>query len=266
MEGQRVAQMLGVSAWLADAALELPLKGCRSPYILHLATHGFFQQDKKQEAEDVVHFDIRQRNPMAGPGMENPLLRSGLALAGANTFLRGGRLPAAAEDGLLTAEDVAGLDLLATELVVLSACETGLGDARTGEGVMGLRRAFMLAGAKTLVMSLWKVNDTATALLMDRFYRNLLEEGMERDIALHAAQQYVRTMSARQLRKDIEWLCGGNVQRRRALLDQFHSDKYSDTDCPFAEPYYWAAFFCQGITKPFEKQIPEDKHMNEAER
>ena len=91
--------------------------------------------------------------------LKNPLLRSGLALAGANAWLQGLRPPADAEDGLLTAEDVTGLDLLATELVVLSACETGLGQVHIGEGVFGLRRAFVLAGARTLVMSLWKVPD-----------------------------------------------------------------------------------------------------------
>src|SRR5262249_33954311 len=119
---------------------------------------------------------------LTGPGMESPMLRSGLALAGANTFLRGASPPAEAEDGLLTAEDVAGLDLLDTELVVLSACDTGLGAVHLGEGVFGLRRAFVVAGAKTLVMSLWKVPDLATAFLMDRFYDNLLICGLGRDL------------------------------------------------------------------------------------
>ena len=182
--------------------------------------------------------------------MENPLLRSGLALAGAETFLRGGQLPVAAEDGLLTAEDVTGMDLIATEMVVLSACETGLGDIQTGEGVMGLRRAFMLAGAKTLVMSLWKVDDTATALLMDRFYRNLLEESMERDIALHEAQRYVRMLTIKQVRQEAGWLSGGDNGRRTKLLHRFNLRDYKGTDCPFAAPYYWAAFICQGVTRP----------------
>jgi CHAT domain-containing protein len=103
------------------------------------------------------------------------------------TFLRGGQLPPQAEDGLLTAEDVSGMDLLDTELVVLSACETGLGEVKVGEGVFGLRRAFVLAGAQTLVMSLWKVPDEATRELMRDFYAHLLA-GRPRAEALRAAQ------------------------------------------------------------------------------
>jgi hypothetical protein len=172
-EGERVATRLGVSPWLDGAALEGRLKtACRSPRILHLATHGFFLPDQERDlnsegrgpgfefggfsgAEDGM-------GRLSGPMMENPMLRSGLALAGANTWLKAGHPPEEAEDGLLTAEDVTGLDLLATELVVLSACETGLGQVHVGEGVFGLRRAFVLAGAKTLVMSLWKVPDGPT--------------------------------------------------------------------------------------------------------
>lgn len=84
-------------------------------------------------------------------------------------------MPEEAEDGLLTAEDVTGIDLLATELVVLSACETGLGEVQAGEGVFGLRRSFVLAGARTLVMSLWKVPDEQTRELMEDFYQRLLD-------------------------------------------------------------------------------------------
>ena len=113
---------------------------------------------------------------------ENPLLRSGLALTGANQH-EGGN----GEDGILTALEAAGLDLWGTKLVVLSACETGIGDVQNGEGVYGLRRALVLAGAKSEMMSLWKVNDAATHDLMIEFYRRL-ESGTGRSEALRQVQ------------------------------------------------------------------------------
>ena len=162
---------------------------CRSPRILHLATHGFFLEDQKHDPNQ----ERRDLGLSGGEGRlpENPLLRSGLALTGANTWLRGGAPPEEAEDGLLTAEDVSGLELLATALVVLSACETGLGEVRTGEGVFGLQRAFTLAGAKTLVMSLWSVPDDATRELMEDFYTCILA-GEGRADALRNAQLALR--------------------------------------------------------------------------
>jgi CHAT domain-containing protein len=178
-EGGQVAAVLGVEPRLGPAAVEARLKGCASPRVLHLATHGFCLPDQPGHPDGAG---------LAQGGLpENPLLRSGLALAGANTWLAGGALPAEAEDGLLTAEDVTGLDLLNSELVVLSACETGLGEVKAGEGVFGLRRAFQLAGARAVVMSLWKVPDEATCALMTGFYRNLLA-GQPRAEALRQAQ------------------------------------------------------------------------------
>ena len=142
---------------------------------------------------------------------ESPLLRSGLALAGANTWLFDEEvLPEEAGDGLLTGEDVTGLDLLDTEMVVLSACDTGLGDVRTGEGVLGLRHAFIVAGAKTLIMSLWSVPDLPTAILMERFYNNL-DGGMPRHRALNKAQHYVRTLNVGNMRN--EWLTPEMIER-----------------------------------------------------
>jgi CHAT domain-containing protein len=185
--------------------------------------------------------------------MENPMLRSGLALAGANTFLHGALPPAEAEDGLLTAEDVAGLDLLDTELVVLSACDTGLGAVHLGEGVFGLRRAFVVAGAKTLVMSLWKVPDLATAFLMDRLYDNLLERGLDRDLALREAQRATREATVGQLRG--EWLGPGALDRlaggspaARQELERLAAR--ADDERPFEAPAYWGAFILQGDTAP----------------
>src|SRR5262249_20263350 len=162
-------------------------------------THGFFLPEQPHDpgrlsrGMDFVGWGMESGSGrLSGPGMDNPLLRSGLALAGANTWLQHGSLPPEAEDGLLTAEDVSGFDLLDTELVVLSACDTGLGAVLVGEGVFGLQRAFVLAGARTLVMSLWKVSDLATALLMERFYENLLNRRLGRAEALRDAQLYTR--------------------------------------------------------------------------
>jgi CHAT domain-containing protein/tetratricopeptide (TPR) repeat protein len=221
-EGRQIGSLLGVEPWLDAAATEGRLKAtCHSPRILHLATHGFFLPDQElhlvqgtRHMYDMAMTVIDGRFagvPVGGPLMENPMLRSGLALAGANTFLRAGNLPEEAEDGLLTAEDVTGLDLLATELVVLSACDTGLGQVHVGEGVFGLRRAFVLAGAKTLVMSLWKVPDEPTRELMEDFYGRLLA-GEGRAEALRQAQLAMEA-------------------------------KYPD-------PFYWGAFICQGDPGP----------------
>jgi CHAT domain-containing protein/tetratricopeptide (TPR) repeat protein len=181
-EGREVAGRLGVKPLVGSAAVEGRLKRAVSPRVLHVATHGFFLADRQADNKRKV------RAVVAG----NPMLRSGLALAGANAWLAGGKPPAEAEDGLLTAEDVTGLDLLGTELVVLSACETGLGEVRAGEGVFGLRRAFQLAGAQTVVMSLWRVPDDPTRELMAGFYRRLLE-GLPRAEALRQAQLELKT-------------------------------------------------------------------------
>ena len=114
---------------------------------------------------------------------DHPGLLSGLVFAGANAEPEEGR-----DDGYLTAEEVGWLDLSGVELVVLSACETGLGRARSGEGLLGLRRAFRTAGAKTVVSSLWSVRDESTADLMRAFYRNLWTRGMGKLEALRSAQ------------------------------------------------------------------------------
>ncbi|NER82554.1 MAG: CHAT domain-containing protein, partial [Leptolyngbya sp. SIO1D8] len=182
LEGERIGQLLGVKPWLDADVRETPLKACRSPQILHIATHGFFLPNQKHNPNEdhlntfgmISSSSNGAMERLSANRLENPLLRSGLALAGANTWLKDGALPEDAEDAILTAEDVTGMNLLSTEMVVLSACETGLGEVQTGEGVFGLRRAFVLAGAKTLVMSLWKVPDRQTQMLMEDFYERIL--------------------------------------------------------------------------------------------
>jgi len=175
------------------AATEAQLAAARSPHILHLATHGFFLPETDSEATNAPAQSrgwelIKSIDVMADPGspdrkavfLKNPMYRSGLALAGAQTTLdawKRGEVPPMDNDGIVTAEEVGGLKLEGTWLVVLSACDTGTGEARSGEGVMGLRRGFIQAGAQNLLMTLWSVADEDTANLMVDFYSAMHKSG-----------------------------------------------------------------------------------------
>jgi CHAT domain-containing protein/Tfp pilus assembly protein PilF len=160
-------------------ASKASLKKAAAPLLLHIATHGFFLTDN-----DLIPGSNRGVKPgskEASPAAENPLVRSGLALAGANR-----RIPNN-NDGILSSLEASGLDLWGTKLVVLSACDTGVGEVKTGEGVYGLRRSFIEAGAESLIMSLWPVSDTVTRELMINYYKNL-KQGMGRGDALRQVQ------------------------------------------------------------------------------
>ncbi len=152
-------------------ATETLLKKAEAPKILHIATHGFFLRDDAPAASTAT----------PAPNIDNPLLRSGLAFAGAN------RRGDGSDDGILTALEASGLNLWGTKLVVLSACDTGVGEVRNGEGVYGLRRAFQIAGAESLVMSLWPISDLVTRELMTGYYTNL-KQGMGRGESLRRIQ------------------------------------------------------------------------------
>jgi CHAT domain-containing protein len=190
---------------LGAQATEAALKQAVAPSILHIATHGFFLAEPPGA---VVPAGSRgalsaSRDPYTLRLVDNLLLRSGLALADANLHNQGG------DDGVLTASEAAGLNLWGTKLVVLSACDTGVGEVRTGEGVYGLRRAFVLAGAESLVMSLWPISDYTTRTMMARFYENL-RQGLGRGAAL-----------------------------RQVQLEMLHKD-------PHLHPFYWANFIQSG--------------------
>ncbi len=169
--------------------LQLP-----TPGILHLATHGFFLEDAPvpQGSRGVGKFGALGDNAHA-PRPPDPLLRSGLILAGAASRTADASSAAGPppENAMVTALELAGLDLWGTQLVVLAACDTGRGDVKLGQGVSGLRRAFVVAGAETVVMSLWKVNDGTTGALMEAYYRNLLA-GQGRATALREAMRSFR--------------------------------------------------------------------------
>jgi len=202
----------------AAQATESAVKQVNAPRVLHLATHGFFLSEPGADrgpqpgspagvvgatgspAQGATRgistaavsvppavaggsvAPTATRGSNANSKIANPLLRSGLALANANL-----RNKDSSDDGILTALEASGLNLWGTKLVVLSACDTGVGEVRNGEGVYGLRRAFVLAGAESLVMSLWPASDYTTRELMTSYYKNL-KQGMGRGEALHQVQ------------------------------------------------------------------------------
>lgn len=200
---QRIA---GLTVYRGARATETALKKVHSPRILHLATHGFFLPDAPPAAVDPTSPTPAAGAPSA-PRVENPLLRSGLAFAGANQLVSGD------DDGILTALEATGLDLWGTKLVVLSACETGVGKVTNGDGVYGLRRALVIAGAESLVMSLWQVDDAATKELMTGYYTRL-GAGKPRSSALRDVQLELLGTKA------------------------------------YAHPFYWASFLPAGDTAP----------------
>lgn len=169
-----------------EEATETKIKAIKSPNILHIATHGYFLADvSKMETNKVLGIDI-------SVAKENPLLRSGLLLANCDNVFDENYRATGPDNGVLTAYEAMSLNLDKTDLVVLSACETGLGSVKQGEGVYGLQRAFLIAGAKSIIMSLWSVSDEATMELMTNFYSNYAKTG-NKQVAFVDAQKKLKT-------------------------------------------------------------------------
>lgn len=166
------------------------------PNVLHIATHGFYwtetEAEKIKKTHDQMQF-LNMDNNDSATEEDKAMTRSGLMMAGSNRIIKGETLPSGVDDGILTAKEISKLDLRGLGLVVLSACQTALGDISGSEGVFGLQRAFKKAGAQTLLMSLWKVDDKATEILMSEFYQNLVA-GMTKKQAFMEAQASLRSI------------------------------------------------------------------------
>jgi CHAT domain-containing protein len=174
-----------VTSFLADNASETNIKKQQSPRILHVATHGYFFQDIPTEKDNNRFLGMDRQQVV-----QDPMLRSGLLLTGANKTLKGEATNG--ENGLLSAAEASLLDLRETELVVLSACETGKGEVKNSEGVYGLRKAFSDAGAQNIIMSLWKVDDKVTQEFMTCFYEIWLNEKTTIREAFHRTQLEIK--------------------------------------------------------------------------
>ncbi len=223
-------------------ATESNLKRVSRPRILHIATHGFFLPDQPELASNNTRgLGLEASKEASAPKVipqENPLLRSGLIFAGVNQRASGSN-----EDGVMTALEVSGLDLWGTKLVVLSACETGLGDVKNGAGVYGLRRALVLSGSETQVLSLWQVSDNATRDLMVAYYR-LLKAGASRTEALRQVQ--------------LMMISGGNLEEVGAQRG-IGLDKTVSANSRWNHPFYWAAFIPSGAWTSMEGTAGKDQ-------
>jgi CHAT domain-containing protein len=221
-----------------------------APRIIVIATHGLFlpaSQKLPETPKERFQSTFTRLHNIQSNASE-PMLLSGLAFAGANYWLQGKDRSEDAGKGFLFALDIAGLDLWTNELTVLCACETAMGDINLGEGVFGLRRAFAVAGAKTVVMSLWKVPSYASALLMQRFFANL-KKGIDVKGALQEAQNYIRNITVAELRQsDLGQKALGDLVRFKDGLPEAIELVCKESDKPLAHPIFWGAWICQGQT------------------
>ena len=210
--------------------------------MLHIATHGFYWTKTEMPRAQYLGF-LMSDNDKPRYVEDKALTRSGLLFSGANNALTGIALPEGVDDGILTAKEISSLDLRGLDLVVLSACQTGLGEI-TGDGVFGLQRGFKKAGANALIMSLWKVDDDATQMLMSRFYKNLIA-GKSKYESLREAQRYVREYEKIETIETAEPNSGHRPitarEREEARKKEQKQTTYK-TVKPYRDPKYWAAF------------------------
>ena len=222
-EGEFVTGLLNGRLLVEQEARSNAVQQAKAPTVLHIASHAFFLPDQEQENNGVSGDDEISAGLQGDSGLntsalsgESPLLRSGIALAGANRVSQQ-KSGEEGDDGYLTALEVAQLNWKGTELVVISACESGKGEIKAGEGVYGLKRAIAVSGARSSLLSLWKVDDRATAAFMRSYYEKL-KAGQGRAEALALTQK--------------------EFQKHRIQM--------------WRHPYVWAAFQLSGDWRPIQ--------------
>jgi CHAT domain-containing protein len=173
----------------------------------------------------------------------DPLSRCGLIFSGFINWLKSDRKIIFKDygDGILTARDVLSLNLPKTDLLVLSACQTALGDVKNGDGIKGLRRSFEIAGVRSIICTLWKVNDLSSAILMEQFYKNLFSLNMDKLQALSNAKDYVKKLTPNKL---YDYCVKNNAPKE--IMDEVAEKKEESEKPPFEHPYYWAGYILQG--------------------
>lgn len=236
LEQKKITTKLLIDTLATEGAFK-DLSG-KKTNLLHIATHGFYWTETEAKYKDNLNFLMLNDNQPKYVE-DKALTRSGLLLAGANHALKGKKLPEGVDDGILTAKEISQLDLRGLDLVVLSACETGLGEIK-GDGVFGLQRGFKKAGANSLLMSLWKVDDNATQLLMTQFYKNLTS-GMSKFESLRQAQKYVRDYEVEvEVKSDNRPSFSAHAKEQAKL--NANKEKAFKKVKKYENPKYWAAF------------------------
>ena len=189
--------------------------------------------------QKILSFLMLDNNATRRGVEDKALTRSGLLFAGANNALTGKKLPHGVDDGILTANEISQLDFRDMDLVVLSACQTGLGEIK-GDGVFGLQRGFKKAGAKSIMMSLWKVDDEATRLLMTQFYKNLTS-GMSKHESLKQAQKYLREYEVEvEMAQDSRHQISAHAKEQ--AQQEANKEKTTKKVKKYQDPYFWAGF------------------------
>ncbi|MDJ0737577.1 MAG: CHAT domain-containing protein [Nostocaceae cyanobacterium] len=235
-----VAEKFKTKPFLEDRSLKRNLTNAKCPEKLVIATHGFFLSQKFKNPSINRDFEKNSRFHQIET-IENPLFRSGFALAGANTWLLGGEIPIEAEEGIVFAQDVAGLDFWTNKIIILIICSTAVGDVIPGEGVKGLRSAFTAAGARLIIMSMWNVDANVSILLMNRFFANMDVRKLPTQLALKEAQNYIRTITKEDLKSS------------PIGQDILNSLQTNTDECPLQHPFFWGAWVCLG--KDFPKPV-----------